>query len=117
MSRCGSVNAGRFQPLRTITAFTISCGIFFYCAVGGVRAHPLCYIDAANPVLDATATFCANEEPDGFCCNASEEAALEATLDASGATGDCAAMYQEVSSDRFTRPDRLVCSILREVVD
>lgn len=70
---------------------------------GVVRSDPLCYADSSSPVLDATATFCANEEPEGFCCDAAEEAALQATLGDSGATGVCAALYQEVG-DRKDSP-------------
>lgn len=61
-----------------------------------VEGHPLCYLDATSPVLDATSTFCPNDDPDGFCCTADDEAALQSTFLASGVTGTCADLYQEV---------------------
>lgn len=60
------------------------------------QAHPLCYLDDSNPSLEISATYCANEEPDGFCCAADVESELQSTLEASGASGDCAELYKEV---------------------
>lgn len=62
-----------------------------------VHAHPLCYLDDTSPALDATATYCPNDETDGFCCTAEVEDGLQTTLDASGATGGCADLYKEVN--------------------
>lgn len=76
-----------------VTGLVATCALSL---AGVVRSYPLCYVDKSTPVLDATATFCANEEPEGFCCDAVEEAALQATLGDSDATGVCATLYQEV---------------------
>lgn len=61
------------------------------------QAHPLCYLDDSTPSLEITATYCANEEPDGFCCAEDVESELEATLGTSGASGTCAELYKEVN--------------------
>lgn len=61
-----------------------------------VLGHPLCYLDDSNPSLEISATYCANDEPDGFCCAADVESGLQSTLEASGASGACAEMYKEV---------------------
>ena len=62
-----------------------------------VLGHPLCYLDDSNPSLEISATFCSNEEPDGFCCTADVESQLQSTLVASGASDDCADLYKEVN--------------------
>lgn len=62
-----------------------------------VLGHPLCYLDDSNPSLEISATFCANEEPDGFCCAEDVESELQSKLEASGASGVCADMYKEVN--------------------
>jgi len=69
------------------------------------QAHPNCIGDFSPP--DVKANFCSYTDDlwgDGFCCNAAEENAIKADVDASGATGDCKTMYQEVRET--TRPRR-----------
>lgn len=61
-----------------------------------VEGHPLCYIGDVDPSQGVTSTFCPNEEPDGFCCDAAQEAGIQTDFEASGATGTCGDLFQEV---------------------
>lgn len=61
------------------------------------RGHPLCWYGPDRAVsTTAEATFCPNEEPEGFCCEPDEEAALKATFQAARVGPGCAAIYKEV---------------------
>lgn len=63
-----------------------------------VSAHPLCYYGPNRAVsTTAKATFCPNEEPEGFCCEPDEEAALEETFNAAAVSAGCQDIYKEVS--------------------
>lgn len=75
-----------------------------------VLGHPLCYLDDSNPSLEISATFCENEEPDGFCCAADVESELQSKWEASGASGECLGLYKEVMSCLF-------CSVLFSFFD
>lgn len=60
-------------------------------------AHPLCFYGPDRAVsFDAEATFCPNEDPEGFCCNAGEEAKLQTKFESETLSADCAPLYKEV---------------------
>ncbi len=67
------------------------------CVFRQADSHPNCIGDTSP--LDVEAGFCSYDDNlwgDGFCCNAAEENAIEADLNASGATDDCKEWYKEV---------------------
>ena len=48
--------------------------------------------------MTAEPTFCPNDDPEGFCCEPDEEAAVIAKYDDAGALSEaCAPLYKEVS--------------------
>lgn len=64
-----------------------------------VSAHQHCHFGARNPIVgfESEVGFCSNDHPDGFCCDAIEEADVESRYgDAGGLTGDCADYHKEV---------------------
>lgn len=68
-----------------------------------VRAHPICYYGARNPVLDydMPGTFCESmhSDPDGFCCDETEELAAEARYATTVALSEkCGEFHKKVSS-------------------
>lgn len=71
------------------------CALTATNVVQNASAHPNCIADFA-PSMGVESTFCPNEYEDGFCCNAVEEASIQANFEAAGATGRCAEMHQEV---------------------
>lgn len=79
-----------------------------------VDGHPLCYLDDTAPSLDITSTFCANEEPDGFCCAADVETGIQLEVEGSGTTGVCAELFKEVPY-KFVRY-RCACCFVISVV-
>jgi len=68
------------------------------------QAHPGCRPGGITLIQEPNNQFCPTDKDplydDGFCCDAGMEAEIELALDGSGATGKCAAMYQEVRKDR-----------------
>eukprot|EP00752_Nemacystus_decipiens_P008421 g7527.t1 len=61
-------------------------------------AHPLCYYGPDRAVsFTAEATFCPDEDPEGFCCLPDEEDAVAARFASAGTLSEeCAPLYKEV---------------------
>lgn len=61
-------------------------------------AHQHCHWGARNPVImpESEVGFCPTDDPDGFCCDTTEETAVQARYDTS-LTGECADLRAEVS--------------------
>lgn len=87
-----------------------------------VAAHPLCFYGPDRAVsTDAEATFCPDENPEGFCCDADEEAALDTKYTAVEASlsAECAPLYKEVRCRRQScrgllvfRPPQVRCCLV-----
>lgn len=70
------------------------------------EAHPGCKPEnGVTLIKNPDNKFCPTDKDplydDGFCCNAAMEDQIELALGGSGATGECATMYQEVRSRRI----------------
>lgn len=64
------------------------------------EGHPLCLYGPDRAVsTTAEATFCPNDDPEGFCCEPAEEDALSLKFDTISGTlsAECAPLYKEVS--------------------
>lgn len=75
--------------------------VLIACSLGClVLAHEHCYCDERGVDPNGELTFCSMEYVTaGTCCNAEEEAALEAAFNAAGSlTADCADYYKQVGS-------------------
>lgn len=78
-----------------------SIAVLIACSVGYlVLAHEHCHFDEREVDPDGVLTYCSMDfVTSGTCCNAEEEAALEATFNAAGSlTAECADYYKQVSS-------------------
>lgn len=61
-------------------------------------AHPLCFYGPDRAVsMTSKATYCPDDQPEGFCCEPDEEAVLEAKFNAAAVSEGCKALYKEVS--------------------
>lgn len=68
-------------------------------------AHPVCFYGPNRAVsTTAEATFCPDDQPEGFCCEPNEEAALVAKYDAEDMSEECAALYKEVGESKGEGP-------------
>lgn len=61
-------------------------------------AHPLCYYGPDRAVsFTAEATFCPNDDPEGFCCEPDEEDAVATKFASAGTLSEgCDPLYKEV---------------------
>lgn len=65
-----------------------------------VDAHPLCFYGPDRAVsFTAEATFCTNQDPEGFCCEPAEEDALATRYASESLSAECAPLYKEVCND------------------
>jgi len=91
-SSCGSRRAVAAAALTLLSATVV---------LQPAEAHPGCKPgNGVTLIKNPNNQFCPTDKDplyeDGFCCNANLEAKIVTALDGSGATGECAAMYQEV---------------------
>lgn len=67
-------------------------------------AHPLCYHGPDRAVsFTAEATFCPDDDPEGFCCEPDEEDAVAAEFARKTLSAECAPVYKEVSFETDSR--------------
>lgn len=104
---CDILTAARpycFDPMRTVSSTMrkqAATVISIAATTALVGAHPLCVYGPDRAVSTTTeATFCPNEEPEGFCCELEEEAALAAVYSEITVSEACAPLHQEVGYTR-----------------
>lgn len=80
---------------RALAAVVAAVALSATNVVRQAEAHPNCADDFA-PDLDVSSSFCPNDNPDGFCCNAAQESSIETNYNLAQVSGRCAELYLEV---------------------
>lgn len=74
-------------------------------------AHPLCFYGPDRAVSTTVeATFCPDDQSEGFCCEPDEEAALVTKYEAERMSAECAPLYKEVGERK--RVQRVCAAVL-----
>lgn len=82
-----------------------------------VSGHQHCHFGARNPIVgfESQVGFCKNDDPDGFCCDTTEETDVQSRYAAAGdLDGDCEDLHKEVRERERVRQHviLLVCIIM-----